>query len=348
MNGNAVEAVVNGQFVPAHIPTNYVADSKSSSIISFELDLEARFMKLVFDETVSVASFNPRHLRIQSKADSSVESYTLTGGDRITQVNGIIVEFTLTVADIDQIKARRGMATEVSNGFVIPVADNVNRVTEHVILDASGNPVLNFDTGAVAAPMTKFTADSSSPSFLSFDLNLEAGSVTLYFNEAIAIETADFKEITIQSSQTPQGFAVAGSRFSVGESFVLTGGSFKSGSLADDLKSFTFDLSLEDKRMIKLNSQIAFDKSKTFLSMTTKTIKDVSNNAVIEVSAASAKEVSLFNLDSLSPVLNDFTLDMNNAERQAKLHLYFDDVVSISSFKIGSITIQNAEQNANV
>jgi uncharacterized surface anchored protein len=68
MSLNPIVSVTNGDAMKA---SDYVVDSTDPILISFEIDMDSAVIKVNFDETIDVSSFDPTEMRLQSVSASS-------------------------------------------------------------------------------------------------------------------------------------------------------------------------------------------------------------------------------------------------------------------------------------
>jgi len=274
----------------------------------------------MFDETVSLSTFRATAITFQSVNTSASTQYTLTGSVVPAAANWIYVAFSLSAADVPQIKQRLG--------FVKSRATTWISFTSLLIQDTSSpaNSIVAVSaTGAHQAGL--YVADTTVPILQSYTLDMQTGLVALTFDEAMDVTSLYYPGFTFQSTQ-------AGTDLS----YILTGGSLFSSST--DLKTVTFTLSPADRRGIKLIDNVAKDSSSTFLAVNSSAITDVASNPVRAVSTAAAMAVSSYNFDGLAPSLVSFNLNMNYNETTALLSLTFNDVVIISSLDTTKLTLR--------
>ena len=85
-------------------------------------------------------------------------------------------------------------------------------------------------------------------------------------------------------------------------------------------------------------SELAVDENSTFISFDFNLVTDTFNNSVVNVSLADPQSVSRFTQDMTSPLIEVFTLDVD----QGLLTLTFDETVNASTLTVSAVTVQSS------
>ena len=107
MNGNPV---VPFDTLNAEQARFFTPDQNSPSLTQFlQFDLTDDRIRIQFNQTINISSFDPTQITLQRWAFQSVgflpfENHTLTGGSGVVQLDDITLEFIPTVEDLSQIK----------------------------------------------------------------------------------------------------------------------------------------------------------------------------------------------------------------------------------------------------
>lgn len=320
MNGNRVTSVANGNASQA---TLFRPDVTEPMLISFILDLDLGVLHLTFDETVNYISLNLTSLGIQNEAITNDISVQLAGGDVTNSYDGTVVNVTLVIDDLNEIKAMRPLATSVNNTYL--------RIFAGGILDMNNNPVvvINFTD---ALPADGFVQDQTDPMLVSFNINLDSGMLELTFDETVEADSLDVMQITLQDATMAT---------SVNNTYTLTGGLTSVDDSTTLVVNFTFlDLN-EIKKIRELASNL--DGSNTFVSITNKTVVDMNENPVVSLPDGMALRVTNFTEDTTRPQLISFDLDMN----LGYLVFNFSETVDTLTFNVTEFKLQNT-QNASM
>ena len=320
MNGNRVTDITNGN---ASQVTLFTPDVTDPNLISFFLDLNIGSLYLTFDETVNYTSLNLTSLAIQNEAFIDDVSVQLTGGDVTNNFDSTIVNVTLDIDDLNEIKKIRPLATLVDNTYVTILAGG--------IVDMNNNPVVvvNYTD---ALPADGFVQDQTDPSLVSFNIDLDSGTLELTFDETVEADSLDVMQITLQDATMAT---------SINNTYTLTGGLTSIEDSTILVVNFTF-LDLNELKKIRgLASNL--DGSNTFISITNSTVVDMNENPVVNLPEGMALRVNNFTEDTTRPRLISFDLDMN----LGYLVLNFSETVDSLTFNVTEFTLQNV-RNANV
>lgn len=319
MNSNLVEAIPTSNALEA---SGFDRDSIPPELTGFSLNLTSDLLTLSFSETVLVSSHSLDQYTLQSSEDAEAASqvYSLTGG--LSQPNDYhVVSVELSVADLNEVKRLRELATNNTNTYLT--------VSAGAITDMSGNFLVAVED-FMGLRVEEFTADFARPSLLTFNLDMNTGIVSLMFSETVMASSLDVTQLTLQDSENISN--VTGMHSLSNTSF----------SDVNDTNFVVIVISPSDLNEIKRLYTLAVDNSTTFISITPSLIRDMNNNFVVEITEDQALPVSVFVPDINRPILEEFDLNLNSSE----LLLRFNETVNRESLNVESITIQHA-QNAS-
>ena len=313
MNSNAIIPVL---FTNASQVVAFTADETQPELIRFSVDLTSEIMSLTFSETVNSTSFIASALSVRSQLASSL-FYTLSGGDRLTYYNSLVVEFRLLVGDLNIIKIDTGLFTDLNNSFV--------SLGSSLISDMNRNYIVANSIGLQAS---EFYGDFIRPNLISFNLDLNSHFLTLTFDETVNVGSLNISDITIQS------------RNDSGQTWTLTGGAYPTYSSLYLHINSTFvviQLGWIDQLNLKVSPQLAISNYTTYLYHSSHLIRDMNLNYVEPISDTNALEVSQFTPDRTSPELAYFDLDLDTEV----LTLEFTEVVNASSLNCQGLSLAN-------
>ena len=165
--------------------TNVSPDETSPILLSFNFDMNTGNLTMSFSETVSAESIEYTEYTLQAEQslmlnmDNTGLYYTLTNGS-VTTVSNTQLVMTLTNSDLNQIKRRPKLAFNENSTFL--------SFTENAIQDTSSNNIApNVSTNAIE--VGNYTADTTPPELLSFNLDLNLGQLILRFSETVNTTT---------------------------------------------------------------------------------------------------------------------------------------------------------------
>ena len=188
--GNAIQEIAPSSAVQILVDC-YTEDTTQPKLIEFDFDLTSDMLTLYFTETVSIIEFNFTGITIISGFDPDSEHRQLIGGN-ITSGDNDTVVIILTFEDLNYIKNNSMLATEASNTFIL--IDNTTT------FDMNMNSV---EQTLVPIAVQNFTADAKCPTLLSYEFDLNQGTITLSFSETVDASSLDVTGIQIHDETSP-------------------------------------------------------------------------------------------------------------------------------------------------
>ena len=323
MNSNLLVAIDDGQ---AQQVRNYVSDTVRPRLLAFELDMDSATLTLTFDETINVTSLNISELLIRpyQSADDSVSHRLQPGLGREFSVsvseNWPVIDVNLGDKDMNDIKRLTHLATSEANTYLT--------LTERAVVDMMGNRVWAINTSA-ALLTTNFTEDTTEPTLIRFDMDVDAGEFTLLFSETVNVSSFSVRGVTIQNRVNASAEFV---RLTEGDVLTRT----------DELVIRT-EFSFSDLNAIKKLRDLATDRNNTFLSILYGAVKDMNGNKLTSVTSDMAERVSSFTDDTTPPELESYAIDMDSGQ----LLLTFSEIVEADSFNSSALTLQGDRNLGN-
>ena len=252
MASNVISAIANGSAVQA---SAYTADTTAPTLSSWALDMNTGVITLDYVETMDASTIITTNFTIQDAATATT-SRTLTGGT-VSSTDSTQVTITLNAADLNNIKANTGLATGASNSYL--------RFAATTEADMAGNAIAAVANGS-AIQVTTYTADTTAPTFSSWELNMQTGVITLNFNETIDASATDTTQFILQDAATATS----------GKSYTLTGGTVST----TDSTQLTITLSATDLNGIKAIEGMAKQQSNSYIRFNTAAVTDMANNTM--------------------------------------------------------------------
>ena len=309
--GNSLTANAN------ELPQYFIPDDSPPVLVAFDLDLTTNTITLEFDETIDYPTFDPRSITFHSDPYNASVSFGLTNREasRSTQYDPILT-FVVDPEDVIFLKALDSLATSANDTYI--------SFSSTLIMDRDGNAVVPRSSDN-ALSVRNYTRDSISPVLASFAvMDLNTGSFVLSFDEPVDISTLNYTLVTLHNATSPE------------TSLTLTPGAteYESDPVTDKRVIRVF-LNRDDLKSLKLNDLLAVDEQTSYISFSAGTIRDQAGNNVTEVRFEPVASGG-FIADTVSPVLLNFTLDMNTGI----LALLFDDIIEPSTLNAESIRLQ--------
>lgn len=307
----------NGQLITARAITNalqatgFTADTGGPNLRSFVLDVNQGVLRLTFSERINETRIAYTSITIQNSLTGATTSLTLTGRQNVSQSNSGVVNITLLAADLNSIKQRTNLGTLRSNTFITAGASYV--------FDRSGNAAAALSALQAASVIP----DTSSPTLLRFEMDMNAGRITLTVSEIVNSSSVNMRDITLQHSATR----------SAARSVTLTGGT----PPTTPATVLTLVLSSADLNAVK-RLNLCAGTADCFISFPSSFLSDMAGRAIVAKPDGSAEQASNFTVDSVAPALANFvSLDMDAGTMQ----LSFNEPVNTASFRIAHLGLQN-------
>ena len=297
--------------------SQFIADTPPEAVSFPVFDLDNGMLSISFSEPVNASSVNITQFTLYSDRSSTATTSYMLSGSFIPSQDGNVLNIYLSNQNLNQIKFRQNLCTNATN--CVPA------FTSQFVSDLTGNPV-NPLSPQLSQPFETFVQDTTLPSLLQFTLNMDAGTLTLFFSEPVNGNTFDPTQITLQSSSTSSAV-----------SFTLSN-VYAASTSTTIATVIGLRLSQGDTDSIKASTQLATSLQNTFLSLTASTIQDVSGNAVVPVPPSSALQVSFLIPDFTQPQLVSFSLDLDIGS----LQLTFSEAVDNSTLNATGITLQSS------
>ena len=314
MNGNAVVPI---SFESAIQVINYTEDVTQPQLVRFDLDLDDGTLTLEFSETVNASSLVLPELVIQN-VQNSLESYLTVYNSSVLLEDSVFLYVNFGIDFLNELKRLIDLATEQNNTYL--------SFPSSALLDMNNNQVFEI-LNSSAEVVYNFTADTNRPNLNSFDLDMNMGTLILYFNETVRVSTINTTFITL--SQFPYTVMEPGSSLGPGQSGMGSGLTSSSGSgsgSADNSESYTLsggyvqladshtvqiNITLFDLNEIKKLRNLATRAGNTFVLLTSEALDDMYSNLVVPIEEDSGLQVSRFVDDTTPPDVDMYHLDMN-------------------------------------
>ena len=310
MASNPVVPILNGVALKT---SGFSGDTTGPTLQSFALDLNANLLQLTFSETVNASAFNVAGLTLVNQASQPTTSWVLNSSVP-SQYNSSVINVSLSLSDLNGIKSSGTLATSVSNTFIL--------AQPWTVPDMSGNYLVPIPSSS-ALQVGAYTADTTPPQLVGFALDMRLGTLSLFFSDTIRGSSFDPTQLVLQG--TSGGGAA---------SVPLTGGTWT----FQNYSSVTLSLAPVDLNKLKAaTSGVAKSQSTTFISLTNATIKDTAGVSIVPVLSSSAKQVSSYTGDSVSPQLVSFSLDLN----ARNLYMTFDETIAVGTLVIQGVGLQD-------
>ena len=316
MNANPVEEIPRDFAFQA---SEVTPDTTPPELVMFSLDLNTGDLRLTFSETVNASTLIIGALTLLSDSTGSGELYTLQDSSN-ANVDSVTVDVTLGAMDLNLIKYRTSLAVGSASTYL--------RLANDGVRDTNDNFYANGSTVLSVTPNT-LVPDGVPPNLQSFGLDVDAGVLSLTFDEVVNASTLRVTAVTLHNDA-----------ISSTSNFTLNGGTLSGANLAPGHPPVV-DLTLlgDDLNSIKRLVALATSNETTFLSVSFDAVLDLAPvpNSLTGTEAGDNLRVAEFTEDSTPPELVDFDVDLT----EEVIVLAFDETVNILSFDAAEFTLHS-------
>ncbi|KAL5489594.1 hypothetical protein EMCRGX_G018704 [Ephydatia muelleri] len=229
----------------------------------------------------------------------------------LNQTNDPVLVVYLARLDLDNLKQIYTLATSKWSTMVA--------ITNLTVQDMNANYVVPIYASAPLS-VSNYTRDSVPPYLQSWDLDMNAATLTLHFSETVNVSSLNAPALTLQSAANSSLF------------YELTGGY----SSSKNNSKIVINVTKTDMDSIKAILFLTTMKANSFLSFTSILISDMAGNLVVPVASEYAIQATVYTNDTTRPFLVAFRLDMN----QGTLAFTFSETVNVNSFNPSQIRLQ--------
>ena len=309
--------------------TTYTADSVSPSLTGYDIDKDSGVLTLRFDEPVEMKTFNQTGIVIQKTIERGTgtkfmnlgTSSVVTRTAHVGYVGLETVTVTLGTADF-------GKVLSLDLGAYLTMTSATAR-------DMASEPnalVAIPDGSAIAA--TTITPDSTGPTFVSFGVDLEAGTMSITFSEPVQTATFDPTKFSIQGS--PKKNVTGVYNLTTASTIV----SNEAETIVLDMAIFRTDL---DGIKASILSGVAKHRNQTFLSVRPGAFVDYNGNQGQGIGHHEAIMASTYVYDRVPPVLRSYDLEIDSANsahpKYGKLTVHFSEPVDPTSMVLANFRL---------
>jgi len=189
MAGNSINVSSVG------IPASSVENDAIAPILErFGFNVTSGVLSLVFSEVVQTSKLNVSRLALQNeKSRTSSTSFIALSDGEVSGGVSTTAEVKITSNALNAIKADRALCTNSSNTFLVAGQDTV--------LDQSNlGSVEITDQDALPVTPDDFSSDTSRPNLLKYIINLDLGTVDLFWSEAVDPATLNPEKLRISGN----------------------------------------------------------------------------------------------------------------------------------------------------
>ena len=318
-SGNQVVALIDG--MTALKVDSFIPDRTAPRLVSFDLDLDGNGrLDLTFSETIQSSTLRVSEITLQNSLIRNVsypDSYhTLSNLTTSPSPDGLVVYLIISKQDLDEIKRKYQLAVSLDSTYI--------SITSTTVLDI----FFNYNS-PITSPVSTLKSDDTSPSLVSFSLDLTSEEVILSFSEVVDASTLLVQEIILYSNST---LTPTTSSYSLTTSSVLYG----SGLPGYDSTRVVITLGTYDLNIIKNLTGLAISINTTFIGVTSSAIMDMSGNQLRPiVPPGTLLRAESFNEDTIQPELIQFTFDLDTG----LIVLSFNEIMQVNTLNRTEIVL---------
>jgi len=326
--GNAVPAL--GNLKPALSASKYTADTTRPSIVTkgfTAFNAGTGVITMKFSETMKRSTVNPLKLILQNHYLPNLvsESQTLNKFDMKSSQDGTSLTFTISREKLNLIKAKQRLCSTPSTCFI--------KAESGFIADMASNPLeATVATDVLWASQSyaqKYDYDKTQPVVESFDLNMDAHTATIYFDETVQRLTLNTTALTFHGSSDGKS------------SYRLTGGEL---TLSSNVPFVSIHLTDDDINAIK-TLEICKTKASSFISVESPFIGDMfvpNANQVTPVAVAMPLVKGEYVADATEPKLVAFSIDLDLQQ----LTISFNEPVDTTTFDFAGFALLSSASSS--
>ena len=305
MNNNPIKPISATNALQA---SNVILDTSNPALESFQLDLGLNILILTWSKPVNISTLSAiSNIVIQDEQTGTV-THPLTTST-VTSDSGAVMNIQLSGFDANELKTSTNLATTINNTFIT--------ITGGLVEDISGRASVAINDGSAQQALV-FIPDTLAPRVVSFNLDLNNGTLDITFDEFIT--NFDAESITIFNRPLSTS-----SNFSFSNSSVR--------SISDNIVSI--DVGKLDLEGLKADTTLATTSLDTFIGLSSGSVNDIFNNTLSDLVISSA--TGTVQPDTLRPSLESFSLDLSTEI----LALTFSEAIEVSSINFNGLTLQN-------
>lgn len=306
--------------------SSITSDTTPPYPLSFSLNLNNGSLTMTFSKPINQSTFSPYGLAVQSLQNSYITGeyaqlvatgyYIISTSDYNRQIVAQLGNTNLNI-----IKKHSGLCTSSTSCFL--------SAWMSFCKDVSGNYVsLTAFEKVYGMAITAYAPDVTPPSLVSWALDINEGTFTLFFSETVLLSSFNFSSIQLVSSNT---------------SLTREGMYISHSTNSSAVNSDYLTISLSDSQLNDLKgfSYLCRSVSSCYLVLLPNAVLDMSNppNSYLGVDATvdNPMVVSSIVPDTTPPTIIQYSLDMSSKI----LMIEFSEIVSISSFTLSALTLQS-------
>ena len=320
---SAFEDMAGNRIQSGSVVCDFIPDSNSPKVLSFDLDLDSNLLHIRFSEPIQLESLNISGFRLISSLNATINMDAISLNDTSVYMVDfdslpsnetiMMVSIAFGSQSLTRIKTSNDIGTTISNTFLL--------IDDNSFVDTNGNSYIS----AEPIPAGVVTVDNSPATAISFTLDMNIGQIDLTFNDVVDVSTWYNGDTFLQRAAFTHNsrFQLSGTVIS-GDSNIILLRIYNLNSLKQQLFYGT-----------------AIDLNSTYLTIRAHAINDIRGIDIIAVTDGNGVNANTYVPDIESPQFIYFNLDMNSGA----LYFYFDEPVK---YNPSLFTLQGDSMAINV
>ena len=311
-------------------PDVVVSDTEQPTLVNFVLlDLNTGWLELSFSEPMDIASVNITAVTLEGAAFPGHTSDVIRVGvaeNVVLNSYDKYVRVQLSEDDLAIVKTTDSLCVSPATCWL--------RFATQAITDKSGNTVVALKPSNSVDPdreTPQLIVDSTGPQLTEVQLNFEAGTLDLRFNEPVLADSLDLQQLLLSTSTEPTAQDAASF------SFEARGTVISSNS---NLRQLSVTMSQDDLVRLKASALdgLCINSATCLVTVGKGLVRDVSDNVNIELNGTNALVPTQFVPDTTPPVLSEaVSIDLGTGV----LVLKFSEPVNVTTLNVSSIELAN-------
>ena len=294
----------------------YTEDETGPTITGFDLNYDSGVLTIYFDETVDLATLDPRATTFQSN-----NFHTLR--ESVGLDTGLLTFTRIQLSDYDLNELKRLRICTIKTECYMYSSSSL-------VQDVSRNENMEI-TSTIPLYLDNYIPDVTLPqvaSYVEFDTNV--GLFTLEFSETVDVGSLNFSEVTLQNAYTNSTHTFT----------------FEELRPSDDGVNVTFELNGDDLNRLKLNTDLCTHQGNCWIRFSRDFIADVVGNPIVPILANTIDtfhQPAIFTPDITRPILLSYTIDLDSG----RMIFLFDEVIRLATFTPMNLTFQDAANGSD-
>jgi len=316
--------------------TSYTGDIEKPTLTGYDVSRNSGVLTMRFSEPVSLKQLNLTSITLQALEERGTGTGFVTLGATGTAIVESLTPSTgSSTVNVQLGQSDLGKVRSLGLGAYLTLTE-----TSAHDMSVPPNRIVPINDGSAMA-VTTLSPDTTGPAIVSYSLDLDAGTLTLVFDEPVKTSFIKPDFFSLQGvAANPNGQA---GMYNLTADTVVT--SNVEETVVLDLSIFRTDLDGIKSSMV---NNVAGSLSTTFLSVKASAFEDYNSNAGTQIPASGALQASAYQADTLKPLLKSFDFEVadNTDLKYGKLTLHFSEPVDPGSFVFASFVLSDGASSS--